>query len=48
MSIKPLTQALHKPRAHQVMTALKAVMLVLVIWGIAYPTLLWALGQLLH
>ncbi len=48
MSIKPLSQALHTPRAHNAMTALKAVILVAAVWGVVYPALLWSLGHLLH
>jgi len=49
MSIKPLTQALlHTPRAHNAMTALKAVILVAAVWGVVYPALLWSLEHLLH
>lgn len=47
MSIKPLSQALHSPRAHNMMTALKAVALVAAVWGVVYPALLWSLEHLM-
>ncbi|MDN3542880.1 MAG: hypothetical protein ACK4S6_04855 [Roseateles asaccharophilus] len=47
MSAKSLSQVLHASRAHRAVTALKVVTLVLAIWGIAYPALLWGLGQML-
>lgn len=42
-SLKPM---MHTPRAHQALTAVKAVILVAAIWGLAYPLLLWGMKLL--
>ncbi|WP_349741604.1 hypothetical protein [Roseateles cavernae] len=34
-------------RAQNIVTALKALVLVAAVWGLVYPTLLWGLGRLL-
>lgn len=41
--MKPLTPA----RTHAMTTALKAVLLIGVVWGLAYPALLWSLRHLI-
>jgi hypothetical protein len=46
--MKPLSQALQSPRAHSMMTAMKALLLVAAVWGVVYPALLWSLEHLLH
>lgn len=42
-TLKPV---LNTPRAHQALTAIKAVILVAAIWGLAYPILLWGMKLL--
>jgi hypothetical protein len=42
-TLKPV---LNTPRAHQALTAVKAVILVAAIWGLAYPLLLWGMKLL--
>jgi hypothetical protein len=46
--MKHLSQALNTPRAHGMLTAMKALLLVAAVWGVVYPALLWSLEQLLH
>ena len=35
------------PRSNQMLTAMKALVLVAAVWGVVFPTLLWSLKQLL-
>jgi hypothetical protein len=44
LTVAPL--APKSPRLHRAATALKALLLVAVVWGLAYPALLWGLGTL--
>jgi len=43
-TLKPV---LNTPRAHQALTAVKALILVAAIWGVVFPTLLWGMKQVL-
>lgn len=41
------TMPAHPQRASNVFTAMKALLLVAAVWGLAYPALLWGLQQAL-
>lgn len=38
---------LHTGRGHNIVTALKALVLVAAVWGVMYPALLWSLERAL-
>lgn len=41
-------QPLSTARTQNIVTALKALLLVAAVWGLLYPTLLWSLERLLQ